>query len=217
MDRWRPRQKQIDYFGLGVWTALMSRYHAMECTSVSDKYFYEELLLAAGPEVSYEWLSLHSKRTSHSLKDLNKKHQQSKLPSPVFRLENAGTKNKANCVERIEHLSSSSSTSVYSTNDFTWNEGRDCPSVAHSSEEESITCKGDDRITTSCAETPCQLLHVQPHPSQLQPSQLQHSASAPELQHLNTRLNKQVVHLSRSCNAANMGLLFTDAAHTLLE
>ena len=216
MNRRRSRQKQIDFFGSEGARSHMSRHHALEGTSVSDKYFYEELLLAAGPEVSYEWLTLHSKRTSNFLKELNQKHQQIKLPSPVFRLEYA-TQNKANCVENIEHLSSSSFSSFYSTKDSTWNEGRDCPSGAHSTDDESISSKGDDRITTSCADTPCLRLNVQHHPSQQQPSHLQHSASAPELQHLNIRLDKQFMHLSRSCNAANMGLLFTDAAHTLLE
>jgi hypothetical protein len=178
-------------------------------SSVSDRYFYEELLLAAGPEVSYEWLTLHSKRTSNYRKDVHQQHV--KMPSPSSRLESPGFKIRVDYVEKIENHSISSSSSINSTKDATWGEGIECPSVSHSTKDESASCTGDASTRTSSAEAPSILLHGR----NSHRSRLQHSESAPELHQSDRDLLG--VHLSKSCNAANMGLLFTDAAHTLLE
>jgi hypothetical protein len=177
----------------------LSQRFILHCTSVSDQYFYEELLLTAGPEVCYEWLSMHSKRrTSRYLKDLNLNCQQIKMTSPVSRLKHASPEIKTNLVEcRVEDPSVAS---IGSNEESTSRDGMGCPRVPKSMDVECGPRNGDKSARAWFAK-----------------KHLLHSASAPELHGVNSECGTQVVLLSKSYNSANMGLLFTDAAHTLLE
>ena len=165
--------------------------------SIADRFFVEELLHYAGPEISLQWLSLHEdKRIKNGAILLMTKKQISRGSDSNNPLATKTVKLSRNCWNFLE---SRQSFNIRSNCNLTARRSNDslksikCPDAS---------CGPQSSTRVSCNDSVSQISAQHKLPM---------SSSCPEFAELTRK------KLIRSTSSENFGLLFTDAAHTVLD
>jgi hypothetical protein len=183
-----------------------------DCTSVSDKYFFEELMLHAGPEIGLQWLSRNgTQRVQDALITGAGTRTQSKRETQKDQPGGAGLNRRLTSWPSSKYNNAVFSQTTEHSSKYrneSGNEERSHGEIVverHSTQNRAVELGCLQKISSSNS------LDDRGSQSPTR-SQLPTSSSCPELVR-----DLQRRSLQRSHSTDRLGLLFTDAAHTVID